>query len=168
MLVDSSLEVLRIERYDHIEIADFFEDLQNVSSRVYLSDLQLDRLSSAEFDAMVGYLRVSVNLQHISVDDVNEDVQFSSQLLTALRSNGTLRQFTVRDEEFWTQVGAHHIRAVCQRNRNLPELFGTPSRTSDSNARKDCTLFPTLCVCAQQAPVTAIQNMLIGLLAFGD
>jgi hypothetical protein len=168
MLVDSSLEILRIDRYEHIEIVDFFDDLQSVTSRVRLSDLQLDRLSSAEFDAMVRYLRVSANLQHISVDDVAEDVQFSLQLLTALRSNGTLRQFTVRDEDFWMQVGAHHIRAVCQRNRCLPELFGTPSRTSDSNARKDWTLFPTLCVCAQQAPATAIQNMLIGLLAFGD
>jgi hypothetical protein len=168
MLVDSSLEILRIERYAHIEIVDFFEDLESVTSRVRLSDLQLDRLSSTEFAAMVRYLRASANLQHISVDDVAEDVQFSSQLLTALRSNGTLRQFTVRDDDFWTQVGAHHIRAGCQRNRCLPELLGTPSRTSDSSARKDWTLIPTLCVCAQQAPSTAIQNMLIGLLAFGD
>jgi hypothetical protein len=167
MLINSSLEVLRIERSEDGDIVDFFEGLQRNSSQVHLSSLQLHRLGSAEFDAMVGYLRVSANLRHMSILGLVEDVKFST-LLAVLRSNGTLQQFTVEDDDFWTQVGAHQIGAVCQRNRCLPELFGTPSRTSDSIARKDWTLFPTLCACAQQARATAIQNMLIGLVAFGD
>jgi hypothetical protein len=167
MLVNSSLEVLHIERSEEGDIVEFFEGLQSNSSRVHLSSLLLHRLNSADFDAMVGYLRVTANLRHISVLGLVEDVKFAT-LLAVLRSNGTLQQFAVSDEDFWTQIGAHQIGAVCERNRTLPEVFGTPSRTSDSNARKDWTLFPTLCVCAQQAPATAIQNMLIGLLAFGD
>lgn len=92
----------------------------------------------------------------------------------AMRQNGSLHSVISPTSGVqrgcWTEIQRRRIHVYCTRNEVVPDLVAHPSLGNDKRnlTTADLSLFPTLFRVAKQAPRTAPNSMLIGLLAAGD
>ena len=96
--------------------------------------------------------------------------------IDGLRQNGSLQRVAMppiyddSDAPVYNVRETRLIQAYCKRNEATPTLFADHWHGNDTtdNNRVDLKLFPMLFSAAKQAPITAPNTMLIGLLAAGD
>jgi hypothetical protein len=102
------------------------------------------------------------------VDGVSSDI-----LLRTLRQNGSLQDVAFGRvfrsyQHVFNQRQSRLAQSYCERNELIPTLVAKPRLDDDDRDKTDLCLFPNLFTAAKQAPRTAPNLMLIGLLAALD
>jgi hypothetical protein len=181
MLIHSALESFHFddgqeERIDHVK---FFEVLSTNAATIHISSLTLGYLTRKEMKVLTRYLATCLHLEELIVSltpasDLSlafcRAVYYSAGLCNAglwAASSGSTPELTPMESRL--------VESGCARNENLAELLAAPNLSGCTQNNGDGTteladlsLFPSLFRVAQHAPRTALNNMLIGLLATTD
>jgi hypothetical protein len=183
MLIDSSLQVLDLERYHygHFDCVQFFAVLSRNSARIRLPCLKLWLWKDKEVLVLMHYLATCLHLRELVVTLAAESVRSQRALYPVLYQNASLycvelwvRTFDRSTNDMVTNPAltaaeSRMLESSCARNLRIPQLLAAPNleETAQDNATDDTTLtlFPSLFYIARQAPRTTLNNMLIGFLA---
>jgi hypothetical protein len=162
MLVDSSLQVLHLDG-TRIDYVTFFALLSAYSARINLPCLKFGLLLDVEMNALMQYLATCLHLRELVVRLEPESVH-SRLLCRALCQSASLYHVDVcygrynsYGEPVLTASETRMVESACERNRHVPPMLATTDQAG-------LALFPSLFRAARQAPRTALNNLLIGLL----
>ena len=186
--IGSSLQMLELSG----NFAGFCYTLAANASRIRLPCLRLPpyhrhqhSTTNADWEALNMCLPKLVYLKKLDIPDVDENVSFRNfvdalnvsfrNFVDALRRNGSLQHVVVcravvrqaRDCVF-NEVELCLIQSYCKRNEAIPILVAKVRLDKGNDDDKtDLSLLPTLFQTAKEAPRTAPNIILMGLLAAG-
>jgi hypothetical protein len=130
------------------------------------------------------YLK-ELSILNVEADVVNRSPTHKERLLLALKQNGSLHCVKITrnngpqglyarydrqelaERTVFTDKDSHRFQLYCKRNHSVPSLVAN-ARLKDDDDKTDRCLFPKLFKAAKQAPRTAPNSFLIGLLSLGD
>jgi hypothetical protein len=175
MLLPSSVDVLSIMescQYRFSTMESFFDELMKAPSigTCKYPSLRISFCATRGVNAMIRYLPTATTLRELVI--VGDGLSFlrTAAFRKALRENGSIISFTVEpsigtlmDD---TALFLLNLRAYADRNQMVQELL-KPIDSQSSTGLSSPTLFPSLFCVAQQAPRTAPNVILMGLLAAG-
>jgi hypothetical protein len=172
-LVSSPLDVLSIDEPYGQGTSWLKQCFEELTSDPTLGKTQcwkvfIDR--STEIDAMIKYLPTTTTLRKFVVSGDKLEIARTAKFRRALRENGSLNSLTVEHRAGCSFDDALLVtlQRYCQRNQALPELLISPLNSEHSPSSRNLILFPSLFCVARQAPRTAPNMLLMGLLAAGS
>ena len=163
--IGSSLQVLEY----NCKFPGFWDALVANASRIRVPCflLQYDgHATHADWEALIRCLPELVYLKELDIPLAYPYIS-SRDFVDALRSNGTLQRVAIatnKDADFFDEAESHQIESYCKRNEAIPILL---AKHGDDD-KTDLSPLPMLFQSAKQAPRTAPNAMLLGLLAAGD
>ena len=158
--IASSLQILELSG----KFAGFCKTLAANASRIWLPCLHHYCIANnSDWKALTRCLPKLVYLKELDIPGVHGRVR-SRDFIDALRQNGSLQHVVIHRFQFFSEAESHLIRSYCKRNEAIPMLV---AKNGDDD-KTDLSLFPMLFQSAKQAPRTAPNAILIGLLAAGD
>jgi hypothetical protein len=180
MLMDSALKCMRLEGDWNVDFVGFFRALLSArAGRIRISELTLGILNEWEGELLAEYLTTCLHLRELVVTFSSANA-LSGALGRALLTCGSLHHVEVWYKDGnglygLSEPGTILLSACGKRNELLPLMLKAPNLTGsspdgdgDAGAAvnlTDLALFPTLFAAARQAPSTALNNILRGLLA---
>jgi hypothetical protein len=170
MLLPSSVDVLTIQESHHYRFSvteSFFNELTTHSTRY--SNIPCLRISFNRpigIDAMIRFLPTTTSLRELVIFGDGQNFLRTAVFRKALQKNGSIISFTVEPSKgtLVDDTVLLNLRAFGDRNRMVPELL-KPVDSQSLTSMSCLTLFPSLFSVAQQAPRTAPNAILMGLLA---
>jgi hypothetical protein len=170
----TSLDLLDMRGSNNADLTLVCDALGANPTAIQLQFLRFGNINTTGCDALIRSLPKLLYLKQLSVESVVPGVS-SENLLCALRENGSLLgadigpvQYTERP--LFNERESRLVQSYCKRNEVIPTLVAKPRlcHDGDNDDRTDLGLFPTLFAAAKQAPRTAPNHVLIGLLAARD
>jgi hypothetical protein len=169
-----SLDMLVIRGKPDDDLQSFFEILGDKATSMRLQCVRLNggRLDLSGCDALAACLPKLIYLSKLAILNVaapalNGSSVHKKRLLGALKQNWSLldvqmttSQSEIDERRLFTGNDLWHLHLYIKRNRTIPALV--------ADSTMDRYLFPKLFEAAKQAPRTAPNSILIGLLALGD
>jgi hypothetical protein len=167
MLVDSSLQALHLvgRRVDYVT---FFALLTAHSARINIPYLKFGCLLDVEMNVLLHYLATCLHLRELVVR-MEPTSSHSRSLCRTLCQSGSLYRVDVCYGMYDSLGGpvltareSRMVESACDRNRLVPQMLAFATDQAGLG------LFPSLFRVARQAPRTALNNMLIGLLVHDE
>lgn len=158
--IGPSLQVLDLSG-GMLNVNEFLYTLAANADRIRLPCLRVDgSMDNDDWEFFIECLPKLVHLTELDIYTVNQDVDSRSFVDTLLR-NGSLQHvvLALNRENFLNEAESRIVQSYCKRNEVIPILVGD---------KMDLSLLPTLFQSAKQAPRTAPNAILMGLLAVGN